>query len=242
MYPRLFVKEHSEACEAYECFPFFFSVHTASLWLCRISFTMSVLLWQRGGFATVGEGQTRRLEKFQEDPEFPRALISIGLESDFTPSSSRGKREALQKRWSKFYWSTRITLHAKLMMKDRPCECVRGDGGIWRIFLHMPRCVCVCACACFISPSLLFFFPLFLRHHPLYLLGQKGPPEKKQRKNCWCVYVFKFSSVVGVVHWCVPDWTDIAIIARLCVDVLCWSTFWLSVRNCYNSFFFFSFC
>lgn len=189
MYPRLFVKEHSEACEAYECFPFFFSVHTASLWLCRISFTMSVLLWQRGGFATVGEGQTRRLEKFQEDPEFPRALISIGLESDFTPSSSRGKREALQKRWSKFYWSTRITLHAKLMMKDRPCECVRGDGGIWRIFLHMPRCVCVCACACFISPSLLFFSPSSSVTTPSIFSVRKDPLRKNKEKTagvCMC--------------------------------------------------------
>lgn len=157
------------------------SVHTASQWLCRISFMMSV-----------GEGETRRLEKFQEDPEFPGALISIGLERDFTPSSSRGKREALQKRWSKFYWSTRITLHAKLMMKDRPCECVCGDGGIGRIFLHMPRCVC--ACACFISPSLRFFPPLPSSPPPLSSRSEKTPERKKTKKKllvCVCVQILE---------------------------------------------------
>lgn len=201
-------------------------VHTASQWLCRISFMMAV-----------GEGETRRLEKFQEDPEFPGALISIGLERDFTPSSSRGKREALQKRWSKFYWSTRITLHAKLMMKDRPCECVCGDGGIGRIFLHMPRCVC--ACACFISPSLRFFPPLPSSPPPLSSRSEKTP-EKKNKEKTAGVCMCSNSRAWLVLCIGVPDWTDIAIIARLCVDVLCWSTFWLSVRNCYNSFFHFA--
>lgn len=65
-------------------------------------------------------------------------------------------------------------------------------------------CVHVRVRASFLPPCV--FFPLSLLHHPLYLPGQKRPLRKKQRKNCWCVYVFKFSSVVGVVHWCA--WLD----------------------------------
>lgn len=45
---------------------------------------------QQGSFATVGEGQARRLEKFQEDPEFPRALILIGLGRDFARPRQEG--------------------------------------------------------------------------------------------------------------------------------------------------------
>lgn len=97
----------------------------------------------------------------------------------------------------------------------------------------------VCVCACFISPALrfFFFFSLPFSSSPPLLSCSNGTLREKTKKNCWCVYVFKFSSVVGVVHWCawLDRFCDLCEIMRGCFVLEHLSALW---EIAYNFFYF----
>lgn len=143
---------------------------------------------QQGSFATVWEEQARRLEKIQEDPEFSRALILIGLGRDFARPRQEGS--------GKPFRSDGASL---LVCTDHPsCEvdderspvwmCVRRWRHLADFFAHATMCVCMCVCVLHFS-LVFFFFPLRISPPPLSSWSERTPWEKNKEKTagvCMC--------------------------------------------------------
>lgn len=160
-----FVSEHNKAC-AGESFFFLFCLCSYGVamvvpsFLCAVGLSLATTKL----CDTLGKRITPRgLEKLRNF--LGGTGFGYGLERDF--SSTRGKQKApawmsLQgehRRWSKFFRSTRITLHAKLMRDiARVNVCAVEMAALGGFFAHATVRVCVCVRASFLPLAFDFFF------------------------------------------------------------------------------------
>lgn len=215
---------------------FLFSVRTALPWLCRISFTTSVFLWRRGTFATLREEEQNASRCFKKFGNFLGCGFGYGLERDF-PSSSMRCGRTLGSDGASF-----TGLHGSPFMRSWWWEIarvnVRAEMAALGGFLCTCHDACVCVCVLHFSRlAFFFFFSLPFSSSPPLLSCSNGTLREKTKKNCWCVYVFKFSSVVGVVHWCawLDRFCDLCEIMRGCFVLEHLSALW---EIAYNFFYF----
>lgn len=104
------------------------------------------------------------------------------------------------RRWSKFFRSTRITLHAKLMREIARVNVCAEMAALGGFFAHATVRVCVRVRASFLPLAFDYFFPppplLSLPPpSPLYLLPvlmeRRGKKTKKKLLVCVCVQILE---------------------------------------------------